>query len=250
MKIVIAPHAGGLGDALLYSTLPELYARRGDEVYIAAHVAPRNPEMPELVWRHNPFVKGLSNDEPNAGCSIWRGLDFIREAKVHRSPIRAVEELHGFAPTNDFPRIYYKPKWREEFRNTVFCDPTSISQPCAATVFNESVAWMARWKEFNMADVTVLTSRHVGPAGRDSLAGFPRYPVSSIFEYVDCIYSCRLFIAAESGSQVLASAIRGAHASPEVIGIHTTMSWNDHIFTFPNVYHIVTGRMTKDFHDY
>ena len=58
-EIHFLPHAGGLGDSLLYSTLPEKWVRElGFEFYI---VNPnwRNPGVAPLVWESNPYVSGI-----------------------------------------------------------------------------------------------------------------------------------------------------------------------------------------------
>lgn len=249
--LIISAHAGGLGDNLLYSTLPEVFARKGRRIFIGNEPPTRNPETLELVWRHNPFVEGILPIQGEFGAKVFRGNELIAEAKKWKSPIQAVEALHGVKiPHNLYPRIYYKAKWRPEFRTRVLVDPTSISQDCPSAIFDEYVQWVCRWHGYVDSDLLLIRSRYHGQNGRASCAGIEEYAVSTLFEYADLIYSARAIICAESGAQVFASAIKGHHDYPIVHGIHTTMSYNDRIFIFPNVNVVVTGRTSGDFHAY
>ena len=44
-KIIISQPWGGLGDNLHFSTLPELFSKKGHEVYISENNAVRNAEI-------------------------------------------------------------------------------------------------------------------------------------------------------------------------------------------------------------
>ena len=108
-RVVIAPHAGGLGDHLAYSWLPEYFVRerRVDEVWIADHPPIRNVEAYRLVWGANPFVSGVTSDPPTAGvhtivhrflhdAKTERGASWIMEKA--RASRRRVRSLWGRAP--------------------------------------------------------------------------------------------------------------------------------------------------------
>jgi hypothetical protein len=246
-RIVLAPHASGLGDHLIYTTLPELFARRGDEVYVTAGIPGfRNPEVRELVWGRNPFVSGFVDEPPNAGVQTI-SAEFIGAAKHHPSSIAAIEALHGFTPSGQLPRVYYQPRFRPEFRTLSLADPRSISQPMKPEAFEAFVDHHARWQGFDRRHVVVLQSQYSGPHGEGALSQNPRQQVQNIFEYADLIYSCRRFLVAESGGQVLAAAIRGTNAAPEVFALFTTYALNDELFTCPNVRYSATGSMTPDY---
>jgi hypothetical protein len=247
--VVISPYAGGLGDQLCFSTLPEMYARKGYRVFIgrpAVERGARNPETRRLVWEMNPFVSGF----------VDKGGKTFTHREMHRwiwgqiesrTLVEAMEALHGFRPTHKLAKIYYKPKWRPEFVNTIFADPSSISQAISPEVFGLFIAHLCRARDINRRSIVILKSKYSGQHGAQALSGNPVREVSDIFEYCDLIASCRLFITAESGGSILGSAIRGGDPRPEIISLFTTYACNDRLFQFPNVRYCVTGKMTEDY---
>lgn len=247
---IISPYAGGLGDNLCFSTLPELYARSGYTVLIgrpAVEPAIRNPETKRLVWEMNPFVSGFV-DEVGTVFSHREMHAWIWAQKTTRTLVEAMEALHGFEPTHRFPRVFYQPKWRPEAREAIFADPTSISQRMQPQVFDAFIDHICRARSLDRNRIVVLTSKHSGAQGMQALEGNPRYAVKDIFEYADLIASCALFIASESGGAILASALRREEPSPEIFSLFTNHGMNDRLFQFPNVRYCVTGQMADDYY--
>ena len=248
--VIISAYAGGLGDALCFSTLPEMYARTGRTVLIgrpAVEPAIRNPETKRLVWEANPFVSGFVDD---VGITFTHREmhNWIWQQNQTRTLVEAMEALHGFEPIHRLPKIYYQPKWRSEVRQTVYADPTSISQRMSPDVFESFVDHVCRARNFSRNEIVVLSSRYSGPQGVGSLCANPRYEVKDIFEYADIIASCRLFITTESGGGILASAIRGLEPAPEIFALATTRAMNDRLFQFPNIRYCATGQLSEDFY--
>jgi hypothetical protein len=247
---IISPYAGGLGDQLCFSTLPEMYARQGYTVLIGAPAvepAIRNPETQQLVWEHNPFVSGFTTERGRT-FSHKEMHKWIWAQSGTRTLVEAMEALHGFAPTHRYPRVYYQPKWRPEFRATVFADPTSVSQSMRPEVFEAFVDHLCRARDFEKESIVVLTSQHAGPHGQGALSKNRRYSTANIYEYADIIYSCHAFIASESGGAILASAIRQFGSIPEVFSLFTNYGVNDRLFQFPNVRYCATGQMGDDYY--
>jgi hypothetical protein len=247
---IISAYAGGLGDTLCFSTLPEMYARRGYKVLIgppAVEPSIRNAEIRKLVWELNPYVSGFTDD---------RGITFthldmhkwIWAQNSTKTLVEAMEALHGFEPTHTFPRIYYQPRWRPELSDTILADPTSISQHMRPEVFDAFVDHICRARSYDRKHILVLTSRFSGIQGQQALSGNQRHEVHDIFEYADLIASCRLFITSESGGAILASALRASEATPEIFSLFTSQGFNDRVFQFPNVRHCVTGQLTDDYY--
>lgn len=247
-RIVLAPHAGGLGDMLLYSTLPQRYAQRGDEVYIASNPAPRNLEAYDLVFGRNPYVSGVLDAPANAGGWIFKDYAIIREAKRLANPILAVEHLHGFdrdVYSRVVPRIYADVGRRAKWLDRVVADPRSISQSMSPKAFGQFARWVCRWHGYDEDAIIVLDSKYAGPSGADSLPNNERYVVRDIYEYAEILLSAKAALVTESGGQVLAAALRPALPT---YAIFTTMAYNDRLFTFPNVTYYVTGQMSPDYH--
>ncbi len=251
--IVLDMHAGGLGDALIYSTLPERYARAGYDVYLCNEPPLRNPEVRSLVWERNPFLRGFTDAKPNVGAEVLlRGAQqsFFGGPKRYRSIVEAFEAAHGFVPQNVYPKIYYTPKFRRDARDTVFADPRSISQPIEPKLFDAFAKEICRWQQFDFDKVVQLESRYAGHHGTGALRGNPVYRVGDIYEYVDLIYSSKAFLVAESGGQTLASAIRGHSAFPRMFSLMTTRSYNDKLFVFDNITYHITGAASPDYAGY
>lgn len=251
MKVVLDAPVGGLGDGLLYSTLPELYSlTRGDTVYISERTRARNGEVEQLLYGNNPFIKGVLRMEeadlvigsPIAGASFVRDSRFLSS---RMSPISLIEELHGFGKrtvlelSNGRPKIYYKPQLLTKYKSTIVVDPYSHSQRIPGVQFDRFFDRM----RFDRGKAIVVQSRFSGPHGNDSLATLPRHNLANIFELIDMIFSCESFVCTESGSQVLAAAIR----RHKIYTIFTTMAYNSKFFVFPGVNYNVTGKLTDDY---
>ena len=240
-RVVIRSHADGLGDALIYTTLPEIYAGMGHQVFISGSW--RNNQVRDLVWGKNPYVSGFCNGEPTTSV----GLKFIREAYKHRTVVECLEKMHCFETGNVFPKIYYEPKFLPKWADVVVADPRSISQPIKSETFNGFAGHVAGRMGYQLWDIVVLTSVHSGQHGTMSLSGHREYQVGSLEEYVDIIHSCKAFLVAESGGQVLSSAILAKNGRSNVHALFTTGAYNDRTFTFPNIKYSVAGGMTPDF---
>jgi hypothetical protein len=248
MRIVIGFHAGGLGDNLIYTTLPRLFSEQGDSVFISIRTPWRNDEIRQLCWERNPYVKGFVDEAPNAG-NVFVDLKYIKSAKMF-GPIKAMERCHGLKTDLPLilrrPEVYYRPRIREDLEDTVIIDPRSISQAIDNTAFEEFVNWVMRWNDFNRRKMFVVESKHSGPSGAGVFSHLPRLRVDSIFEYADVIAGAHAVCMAESGGHVLAAALRGKRTFAQF----STMAYNDRIFVFPNVQYYITGKTTPDFHYY
>ncbi len=121
-EIFIAAYHGGLGDNLQFSTLPELYAKKGFDVYVPEGFYFRNQEICDLVWGSNPYVKGIKKGVWNAGDTPEIG-----HRTLHSNCISNWEMLHGFKATNKYPKIYYNPNKISNLENKILIDLTSIS---------------------------------------------------------------------------------------------------------------------------
>lgn len=247
-RIVLGTHASGLGDNLLFSTLPEGLTKRGNEVFISTQSTPNvphqapwyNDEIRQLVWEANPFVLGFVNEPPTYdwgfGSELWN--DFVPLAK-QIGPICAIEDLHGIDCTNDTPKVYYKPTIFDGFAKRTLIDPSSVSKPFPGHTIDTFVIWLGTQMDFDPSEVEVLTSKH---AGYTELGGIQRKSIlsESIFDYCDLIASCENFIGVQSGNSVLAAALRTENECQRTFSLVTPQAYNERIFTFPNVDYFLT----------
>jgi len=243
MRVLLHAPVGGLGDVLLYSTLPELYAKAGHEVFLTTATSCRNPEVHELVYGKNPYIAGVS-DEGDIQAGSCHAKAFFRHCRLTNNPIGLVERLHGFEPENDRPKIYYTPKRLSEWQDTMFVDPRSISQGFPANVVDRWIDRM-RYAMDPKPVIFVAQSQYSGPHGGGSLLTSPRHAVNSIYDYIDIIFSCKYFFVVESGGHMLAGAIR-RHG---IYSLWATRGFNSRFFTLPDVVYDVTGRLSDDYID-
>ena len=243
--VVIFVESPGLGDHLIFSTLPEMFARRGHRVFVSTRCTFRNDEVKRLLYDENPFVSGWSDAEPNAGTKHGRegsSHDFYFEGKRIRGTIPHIERAHGLPPTNLYPKVYYQPKWRPEFAGKVLADTRSSSQFFSAETFERFIDHI----EVPHADLYRIESPHSGPHGVQSLSNQAVIRVADLHEYCDAIYSCKAFCSTEAGGHILASAIVGYNAEPELFAVTTSLNHKCAVFLFPNVTYCVVGNPIRE----
>jgi hypothetical protein len=238
--VVLWVESGGLGDHLIYSTLPELFARRGRRVYVSNSTPTRNDEVRSLLYEENPFVAGWTDSLPNAGTGR-AGNDLIQGIRL-ASIIQWVELAHGLPATNRHPRIYYQPRFRLDLVDIVLVDPRSSSQAFPRDAFE----WFVDRLGFPRDQLRVVSSMHSGPHGVDALSRCARIEAASLHDYIDMIYSCLAYVGTESGGSALASAIRQDGSSPEIYALTTTKNWNQRVYVFPNVTYTVVSGLQRD----
>jgi hypothetical protein len=210
MKYLIHQPWGGLGDNLQYSTLPEQLTRQGHEVYIHIQNAYRNPEIFDLVWRSNPFVKGVADGPVNCG---WVG----RDPKQPTYGINKWEDLFGAPRSAGIPRLYFDPVQVIGLENVVMVDLNFSS----CTYFEEQVMAVMyrevanRWPNSDVRQV--VFDRHVSAHSYKST--FPTIQVRNIWHYCQLIASCKAIVTLLTGSSPLASAIKQFNATPQILTI-------------------------------
>lgn len=256
MRWVLGPHAGGVGDNMLYGWIPEILKDRDPECEVWVGVGGSNPqwrnsETYDLIWGRNPHVSGFTDDAPNVGVPT-HVRDIIGEVKRQDNQIAAVELLHGFEPQHTRPKLYYEPRPRDDVRNLVLCSPTSISCPTPNDVIDQFVYEVGRWHGFDPSEVVVLTSAHDGPHGRGALAGNRRIAVSDVYEWVDLIASAGLFLTSESGGSAVASAVRKPKTSHALCSVQT---FNDKLWLWEGVIYRASSHIPGlpgggDYHPY
>lgn len=184
-KIVLKHTYGGLGDNLSQSTLPEVYTNMGYDVYLHVDQEYRNDGVKQLM-ELNPFIKGYSSRPvtTNIDLAIYEGkYPFTSPNKNYISRLEYATFGQSF---NNYPKIYYKPNFIEEWKDKVFVDFDSV------TIQDHDI------DKF----MGVAQTRHA-----NLVINKVDYTPKDIFEYIDIIYSCDRFLCTYTGSMVLASAI-------------------------------------------
>lgn len=242
MRVAIDAPIGGLGDSLLFSTLPKMYATRGHKVFVTPRTLDncRNPEVADLLYFKNPFIEGsIERDEADCVAGIVHEVEFFHKARIWPNPMQLIETLHKFAPEHDRPILAYRPNRIPSWANRIAIDPSSISQGFPPHVFHQFIERMG----VDLDRAFVITSKHAGANGHLTLPSVPRYEVFNIFEYIDIIHSCEAFFCTESGGQSIASAVR----QRATYALCTTMMFNSRFYIWPNVNYTVTGQLSQDY---
>ena len=227
MKKILWQPWGGLGDNLQFSTLPEEFSKLGYEVYISDRNAYRNQEIFELVWKLNPYVKGIINERPNIGeMSIYR--------RIHsqKSIVYNQEACHGINPKNEIPKIYYKPKIINEFQDKIFVDLSAKSNPAIKPKNFD------KYLQDKHENHKIIVPNFNGKVDNNKDLNFKHnedIKIESIFHFCDLIHSCKHFYCCLSGQAVLASALNKTETT-----VFSRPQWKNIDWEFPNLkYEIV-----------
>ena len=226
-KIIISQPWGGLGDNLQYSTLPELFSKKGYDVYISNNNKVRNNEIFDLVWKMNPYIKGVSNDLPNAGeCKnkFWPPHS-QNEYSMHR-----MEISHGFEKTNFYPKIYYTPSINENLNNVILIDLTGSSQLFEFYKYKEYIDYfvpllvqkiknnnliikIAKFKNYTVNPIFNKIYEYL----KSKITDVTELEINSLIDYSDIINSIDSLIILNSGINSLAAAIKRDSLKPDIL---------------------------------
>lgn len=233
-RIIISQSWGGLGDNLQFSTLPKLYSELGYEVYISTKNTYRNPEIYDLVWKLNPYIKGEIDESPNAGeCRV------VPLQSVTDQFIKNIEHAHDLLNgTEIYPTIYYKPVKILSLENILIYDITSISSTYSDEYVQKSFEKI--FEKYPNCDKKKIMFRNIANRITPDFQT-ESIVIDNIFQYCDIIYSCKAYICLFSGCSVLASSIKQNDITPEIHCIHTRHS---EIYMFNNItYHIIDNEI-------
>ena len=244
---------GGLGDHLLYSTLPERYTKLGFEVYTDQDNITRNGDAHDLVWAKNPYILGTSDRKPNAGyCNQGKYYDIANRFPI--GSIEAMERAHGLLPPyNLAPKIYYEPQpFKVDLRECCLADFNAISSSIGEKGIGDMLVKMN--ERFPARQHYLVKFPDTVAKGAGGLDG-PSIVMSTIYEYVDALASCYAWYGSEAGGQALAAAVRGEHdvydmeARPELVCIISPKTHNSRGYTFRGVDYRVTthGNYSGDY---
>jgi hypothetical protein len=222
--VIIGQPYGGLGDNFQFSTLPEMFARQGIETWISSQNVCRNPQIYEMVWGLNPFVKGIKDEPPN-----------ITVADVERSPkcgelntVQRAELLYLGAWEHCYPTTFYQPKYRPDFANKAVLEfgYVTVDLTSALSRIKDELRYMLEGQEVVLLRNPVNANLAVGD--------FPEYAVQSIWELADILYSCRLFAGIESGAAVLCATLKRDQPRDGIYVFCRAIHTKARAFVYPN----------------
>jgi hypothetical protein len=198
--ILDIPYAG-LGDHLFHSHLPEIAKKdfNYDSVYITNTSKYRHEDYRRLVWEHNPYVDGFTN-EKGVSCDIEKILLTVNYNYNLLDRIMQFYQLDNHTRQNE-PKIYYKPRYKSEYNFTVY-DPNYVSW-----VGNiDPLDTMSFFKQKNYSFEKIMTlrgSKHLYiPSEYSSFI-----TTETLFDFCDLIHSSKKLYCLTSGTATIASAL-------------------------------------------
>lgn len=246
--VLIAAYHGGLGDNLQFSTLPEEFAvQQGRDTYVWDRAFFRNPEIAQLVWGTNPYIKGIKGGQWNAG-----DIPEIKFENVAGNSIASWEQLHGLEPVNKYPKIYYQPN-KVDLKDVILVDISTITRDYdhkKLMEVYENIRKEHPGKVFAKVEFQneINTRKGIDIAHDGKHVTYPvpvdgKIPIVNIFAYADAMASSFGLISVHSGQSHLSSAIKNQY-NPELQS-YCIMPNDDYqyhinkgIFIFDNIQHL------------
>lgn len=198
---------GGLGDSLTFSTLPELCYKNNINFYLSSQSKNifRNEEIFDLVWKCNPYFKGFSDKEPNAG-NIH--ISDLGRRNDNDSMIQCFERIYFKESVNKYPKVYYDCNYIDKLKDITLIEVSAISAVAEYNQDKENVFNIINklMKEENEKNLRIVIHNNIN---QNNLFSFdlPIININNLYEYCDFIYSSKRLICLDSGSNSLSSAI-------------------------------------------
>lgn len=196
MDKIIYYNGIGVGDWMRLSTLPELFSKQGNDVYIYNNIKDTNLSQDFIdLFMMNPYIKGLSDSPHNCGDV----LDLSDNDLIHDKYISCVqikEYQNGVKVTEGIPIIYYQPNFRKEFSDKLVIDINCVTEK------NNYIL-----DYYDKFDGIYLNPKFEATES---------YRTKDIFEYIDIIFSCKEFKCFFSGGSFIASAVKRFRVDLEV----------------------------------
>lgn len=188
----------GLGDAIQFSTMPELYKSRGDVVSLCSDNK-YSQQIKKMIWNSNPFVDGEQDVLWTIGDKP--GIHYVNTTD---SFIKNWEVVFGFPPTNDLPYINYSPIKDASFKNKILIDLTgkSLFPYCHTEPHQKALKKYPK-------DRVVLCSfpdgitKHVYDTEE-----YEHVLIQDLWHYANLLSSCEKYVCLNSGGQSLAAAMQ------------------------------------------
>lgn len=114
-RLVLQVPSGGLGDHLVYSSLPELLqTQKGIRTFISNKSIYHNTAIRNFVWELNPYIKFTDI----TGWFIYQPLE--REFPTFDGYLQKLFDLQG----DGCPKVYYKPRFVKQIKGKNIIDPS------------------------------------------------------------------------------------------------------------------------------
>jgi hypothetical protein len=205
-ELILEIKYGGLGDHLFYSALPEKLISLGKfkKIYISTKSQYRFPGIKELVWGGvgdggNPYISGFIDKKG------WTHSGIRPEAGNFTDGINHFFKTQDYEVSGSSPKIYYRPKFINYYRNKILVDLNVFSNgdlPDPIKIKN----YLIKHKIPDLLFVKGRISKSLLKLMDQKNLQFVNLP-RKLEDYCDLVWSCRKFICLYSGGNSLAPAL-------------------------------------------
>jgi len=203
-QLIIQIPFGGLGDHLVYSSLPELlWEQKGIKTFISNKSIFRSSSIRDFVWGLNPYV--TFTDEK--GWFIHKPLQ--NNFATLDEYLQKLFNIEG----NGCPKIYYKTNLIEQLKGETIVDPSFGPSGKANGYYEKD--FHKRFIEYlknNVGDFILITHKHTNT--KSTLEELIKkvfnpncYSTSTVKELADVLFSAQKRFLMYSGSASLAAAL-------------------------------------------
>jgi hypothetical protein len=239
MRNIIYQPWGGLGDNLAHSIIPELCHQRGIKCFLSKQNAYRNQEIFDFIWGSNPYIEKEQVDSTDLS---WMNLGKQYEIGP-LNHIQVLQKIYGFDTNYEYPKIYYSPKYIEEFKDKTLIDLTAHSAMQFFTISN--IKDQLTRLEIDKDNALYVTHSEIPYSANNDLidSNYKTVDINNLSYYSDIISSCKRLITLLSGQSTLASTIKHQTNSSVQIDVLTPSICLPHprySYTFSNANHIET----------
>lgn len=204
-RLVIQIPFGGLGDHLIYSSLPELlWKQKGIKTFISNKSIFRSKAIRDFVWRLNPYVTFTEEK----GWFTYKTVE--NNFPTVDGYFQNLFNLQG----DGSPKVYYEPNLIKQIEEKTIVDPSCGATGKANGYFDTD--FYKRFTEYlksHVGEFVLITHLHSGTKNdfQELIIKEFRpecYSVSTIEEFSDVMYSAKERYLLHSGGASLAAALR------------------------------------------
>ncbi len=198
-ELVLHLSYGGLGDCLVFTSLPRLLKEQyGVDFYLDEKTKDifRQHDIFKLCFEMNPFFKGFKTSEnvfEYGHFSQDMSLRTFFTDKYGENICEQVERQFN-VKGNGVPELFYKPKFLSEYTNTIFVDTNWFSGK--------------KWGLYNDQSLLEKEIQNSKLENTNARVEFSTPTRQDIFTYIDKIFSSWKFISFFSGGNVLAATLK------------------------------------------
>ena len=215
-RVIFSQPWGGLGDNLSFSNLPRLYNEVGSRFHLSVINNCRSDAIEEICWDSNKFVKKSKKIVPNIGYKTMIENDFKLSNKKYNI-IQNINTLHGFYAGSGYPEVNLK-----NFQKLGIAKYELILDLNASSLFSETK------NSYNIESLTEVIGEFQSKDALDII--YPniyssKIPISnnsnleiqSLDHLIEILLLTNVFVCFNSGSHVLASAVKKLTGRPNNI---------------------------------